>query len=119
LKPSEVGNAQFDACFSISSYEHDGLGRYGDPINPNGDIEAMNSVKSIIKKNGVMFLSVPIGKDCICFNVHRIYGEKRFYRLIQNWKPLNTYGFRDDSFELEFNSTWGTPYQPIITLENT
>ena len=28
----------FDFAFSYSSYEHDGLGRYGDPINPVGDL---------------------------------------------------------------------------------
>ena len=28
---------KFDAISSYSSIEHDGLGRYGDPINPNGD----------------------------------------------------------------------------------
>jgi len=27
----------FDMVFSFSSIEHDGLGRYGDPLNPNGD----------------------------------------------------------------------------------
>ena len=39
LQPHEITNQKFDMCLSISSYEHDGLGRYGDPINPNGDIE--------------------------------------------------------------------------------
>ena len=28
----------FDVVFSISSFEHDGLGRYGDPLNPEGDL---------------------------------------------------------------------------------
>jgi len=33
----EKNPQQFDAVLSISSIEHDGLGRYGDPINPEGD----------------------------------------------------------------------------------
>jgi hypothetical protein len=31
---------KYDVIISYSSLEHDGLGRYGDPINPNGDIDA-------------------------------------------------------------------------------
>ncbi|CAI5505843.1 unnamed protein product [Closterium sp. Naga37s-1] len=31
----------FDVAVSFSSLEHDGLGRYGDPINPFGDLQRM------------------------------------------------------------------------------
>ena len=30
--------ASFDLTVSYSGIEHDGLGRYGDPVNPNGDV---------------------------------------------------------------------------------
>ena len=43
---------QFDAAFSISSFEHDGLGRYGDPLNPSGDFEAMRKTKKMIRGGG-------------------------------------------------------------------
>lgn len=33
--------SEFDLGISYSNFEHDGLGRYGDPINPNGDLIAM------------------------------------------------------------------------------
>lgn len=32
--------APVDFAFSFSSWEHDGLGRYGDPLNPWGDVKA-------------------------------------------------------------------------------
>lgn len=35
------GEASFDAIVSFSGLEHDGLGRYGDPLNPYGDLSAM------------------------------------------------------------------------------
>jgi hypothetical protein len=35
----------FDAGFSISSFEHDGLGMYGDPLDPDGDLKAMRKMK--------------------------------------------------------------------------
>ena len=51
-RPGEKNEIECDFAFSISSFEHDGLGRYGDPINPNGDIEAMEHVRTKIKRNG-------------------------------------------------------------------
>ena len=34
----------FDASASYSSIEHSGLGRYGDPLSPEGDIDAVQQV---------------------------------------------------------------------------
>lgn len=39
----------FSVALSISSFDHDGLGRYGDPINPDGDIEAMRLTRCLVK----------------------------------------------------------------------
>ncbi len=46
LQPHEISEGNFDACFSISSVEHDGLGRYGDPLDPEGDLKAMEGLKN-------------------------------------------------------------------------
>lgn len=81
-----------DVGISISTFEHDGLGRYGDKINPDGDLEAMKAAKSFIKKKGLLFLAVPVGKDKIVWNAHRIYGEKRLPLLLEGWEILNKYG---------------------------
>jgi hypothetical protein len=40
----------FDVAMSVSSFEHDGLGRYGDPLNPNGDLIAMRNTRRLLKK---------------------------------------------------------------------
>jgi len=119
IKPENQYSKVYDIGLSISSFEHDGLGRYGDPINPTGDLEAMQNAKKVIKKDGLMYLSVPVGKDLLCFNAHRIYGFERFYKLIENWEPIATYGFTENSFDTEYNGVWGTPYQPLIILKNS
>lgn len=75
----------FDSGFSISSFEHDGLGRYGDPINPYGDIETMQKTKRVIKKGGLLFLAIPVGKDKLCFNAHRVYGHTRLPLMLAGW----------------------------------
>ena len=38
---------QIDNAATFSSIEHSGLGRYGDALSPNGDIDAMQQVKEI------------------------------------------------------------------------
>ncbi len=38
----------FDAAFSMSSFDHDGLGRYGDPLGPDSDLLAMDTVKRLV-----------------------------------------------------------------------
>ena len=51
------------------------LGRYGDPIDPIGDLKAMNNTMKLLKPGGILFLSVPIGPDVIVFNLQRRYGQ--------------------------------------------
>ena len=53
--------------------EHIGLGRYGDPINPDGDLKAIKELQRIVSENGNLLFVVPMGKPKIMFNAHRIY----------------------------------------------
>lgn len=82
----------YDAIFSYSSIEHDGLGRYGDPLNPNGDIERMQVIRRHhLKKNGLLYFGVPAGKDCLVWNAHRIYGVVRWPRLIDGYETVKIF----------------------------
>lgn len=42
----------FDFAASFSSIEHSGIGRYGDPIDPIGDLREMQKVRCLLKKGG-------------------------------------------------------------------
>jgi hypothetical protein len=53
--------------------EHIGLGRYGDPLDPNGDIKAVNELKRVVSIGGNLLVVVPVGSPRIMFNAHRIY----------------------------------------------
>jgi hypothetical protein len=92
----------FDNAVSFSSLEHAGLGRYGDPLNPNGDIEAVQQIHCMLKPGGLLFLGLPAshdGSSYIEFNAHRMYGKARLDRLLQGWKLLmkkkESAGFHD------------------------
>jgi hypothetical protein len=108
----------FDAAFSISSFEHDGLGRYGDPLNPNADIEAMKYMKTKMKRNGLLFLAVPVGEDTLVWNAHRIYGKTRLPLLLEGWKALDSFGFSEELFERKWDSKILWVIQPVFVLEN-
>jgi len=134
IHPVQLENhgMQFDAAFSFSSFEHDGLGRYGDPINPDGDLEAMALWRSYLKPGGLMYLTVPIGADKVVFNAHRIYGRARLPELIKNWQVVDTFGFEERLFDRDTQLGWrptkadGTlmhpeypEYAPVFVLRNT
>jgi len=57
----------------MHTVEHIGLGRYGDPIDVNGDIKAMKELERVVAINGNLLFVVPIGNPKIEFNAHRIY----------------------------------------------
>ena len=73
-----------DVIITFSSVEHSGLGRYGDPLNPDGDIETMNSIYNNLKKDGLLIWGAPVcEKDGLVWNKHRIYGPKRLLLLFK------------------------------------
>jgi len=103
---------QYDAAFSISSFEHDGLGRYGDPLDPDGDLRAMQEAHRILKPGGILFFAAPVGPDCLVWNAHRIYGPKRLPMLFQSWTVLKSYGFSEDLYSRPL----GSYKQPVFVL---
>lgn len=95
-KINSLQQGKFDAIFSFSSLEHDGLGRYGDPLDPNGDLKAMREMSRALRPGGLLFLGVPVGaRDHIEFNVHRIYGPCRWKLMMDGWDIIGSFGADD------------------------
>lgn len=67
----------------MHTVEHVGLGRYGDDIDPEGDIQAAKELGRVVKKEGSLLFVVPLGKPRIQFNAHRIYS----YRMVVEMFP--------------------------------
>jgi SAM-dependent methyltransferase len=105
---------QYDAAISISTFEHTGLGRYGDPLDPDGDLKAMMMMRTKIKHGGLLFLSVPMRRDVIVWNAHRIYGHTRFPHLVAGWDLLSSIGSHADSATYRDQDY----FQPIHVLRN-
>jgi len=82
----------FDIILSFSSVEHTGLGRYGDALNPWGDILAIARARCVTKVGGYLALVVPTHKqynDFLYFNAHRLYGRNRYPLLTANWEQVD------------------------------
>lgn len=77
-KPGSILNMPY-ADRSIASLscmhviEHVGLGRYGDPLDPQGSVKAAKELQRVVAQGGHLFLSTPVGRKRTCFNAHRIH----------------------------------------------
>ena len=73
-----------DYCDSLSclhALEHFGLGRYGDPVDPQGFERGLANMATLLRKDGVFYLSVPIGAERVEFNAQRIIDPRALIAL--------------------------------------
>lgn len=82
-------------AISYSSFEHDGLGRYGDPLTPNGDLHAMRQAWNSLTDGGILFWGLPLGQDCLVWNAHRIYGKLRLPMMLRGWQLLDVFSVHE------------------------
>ena len=111
----ENNSDTFDAIVTYSSIEHSGLGRYGDPFDPFGDIKTMKVIHNNLKKDGILVWGAPVGKDALSWNAHRIYGELRLPLIFENFQELewvNTSKEECLNLPLANNS-----YNPVVVLK--
>ena len=77
----------FDLVINCSTVEHVGLtGRYGVTENrPDGDLEAMARLRELMKQDGLMLLTIPVGRDTVFAPLHRVYGAERLPKLLEEY----------------------------------
>ena len=83
-------NNSFESISCMHVVEHVGLGRYGDPIDYDGDLKAMRELHRVLKPNGNLLFVVPVGKPKIMFNAHRIYS---YEQIIEQFSGLELVSF--------------------------
>jgi len=65
-----------ESLSALCSLEHFGLGRYGDPVDPEACFKCFANIQRKMKKGGHLYISVPIGKEHVEFNAHRVFYPK-------------------------------------------
>ena len=69
--PFADGSVSSLSCMHV--VEHVGLGRYGDPLDPDADLQAMAELKRALAPGGQLLFVVPVGRPRVAFNAHRVY----------------------------------------------
>lgn len=69
--PFENESIESISCMHV--VEHIGLGRYGDPLDPDGDLKAIAELKRVLARGGSLLFVTPVGVPRIQYNAHRIY----------------------------------------------
>lgn len=65
-----------DSLSCLHAIEHFGLGRYGDPIDPQGYERGIRNMALLLKPGGRFYLSTPIGSERVEFNANRIFDPR-------------------------------------------
>ena len=78
-------DASIESISCMHVVEHVGLGRYGDPLDPSGDLKAMAELQRVLAERGSLLFVVPVGKPCLRYNAHRIYA---FQQVMSEFSAL-------------------------------
>ncbi len=81
---------------------------------PNGqDLKVLTLAKTLLKPNGLLYLSLPIGIEKITPDSYRVYGEKQMKILFKDWRPTGYFGYSYEDLTKD-----PTPiHEPIFVLK--
>jgi SAM-dependent methyltransferase len=69
----KIGGESCDSISCLHALEHFGLGRYGDPLNPEGYKVGLQNMAKLLSPGGVFYLSTPIGNKRVEFNANWVF----------------------------------------------
>jgi len=84
----EISDNSIESLSALCSLEHFGLGRYGDKIDPDACYRCFEAIGKKIKKNGDIYLSVPVGMEHIEFNAHRVFFASTIINCFSNFELI-------------------------------
>lgn len=53
--------------------EHIGLGRYGDPLDPDGWLKGLAELQRVLAPGGQLLMGTPCGRSRVVFHAHRVF----------------------------------------------
>jgi SAM-dependent methyltransferase len=78
LTQLDFADNSIDSLSSMHVIEHVGLGRYGEPLDPDGDLKAIRELCRVLAPGGNLMVVVPVGRARIQYNAHRVYDDTEF-----------------------------------------
>jgi SAM-dependent methyltransferase len=100
--PFEDNSVASLSCLHV--IEHIGLGRYGDPVEPDGYLRAAQELVRVLNPGGMLLLGTPVGRERLCFDAHRVLDPQT---VVNALRPLVLVEFRfiDDDGNMCFPGT--------------
>ncbi len=81
--PTTAGGGYCDSLSCLHAIEHFGLGRYGDPINPQGYQRGIANMAKLLQPGGTFYLSTPIGEERVEFNANWVFDPRSIVRCAE------------------------------------
>ncbi|MDQ8205604.1 DUF268 domain-containing protein [Pelagicoccus sp. SDUM812003] len=100
MRPNHALKDSTDSISCLHAIEHFGLGRYGDPIDIDGTKKGLSNILELLKANGTLYLSLPIGSERIEFNAHRVFNAITPIKLLEGKCTLTSFSYVNDQGDL-------------------
>lgn len=77
--------------------EHIGLGRYGDPMDPDGWRKGLSELARVLAPGGQLLIGTPCGRSRTVFHAHRVFSPQQIIDALPNLKLIEFSMIEDDS----------------------
>jgi hypothetical protein len=102
----DITLGDFDSISCLHALEHFGLGRYGDPVDPDGHIKGLSNITQALSSLGRLYISFPISNSPrVEFNAHRVFTPDWILGRpeVNDHLDLVRFDFVDDKGDLHTN----------------
>lgn len=103
MQPSDEMQGISDSVSCLHAIEHFGLGRYSDPIDPEGHKLGFRNIWRMVEPGGRLYMGFPIGRQNeVHFNAHRVFHPRDMFTWADDLNPdmLERFDFVDDAGRL-------------------
>lgn len=93
----EIEDNSLESVSCMHVIEHIGLGRYGDPLDPQGDQKACHELQRVTRSGSRLIIVVPVGRSRIQFNANRVYSFQEVLDLFSGCRLKSSALVTDDA----------------------
>ena len=86
---SPFADRSLESVSCLHALEHFGLGRYGDPIDPEAWSRSLAAFVRVLRPGGKLYLSVPVGRQRLEFNAHRVFAPDTILSALSELRLLS------------------------------